>query len=143
MSDIELNIIKGNLGSNIFKYNKYYKLSNNKFLIRSNSDGGCLQLCEIKNLKFKCLSSSPKFMWTVLGILELKDKNIMVWGRKFIQVFKINNNKFELIKDDYKNEWGELLDIYQLENEKIIINSRLGFLLMIEKKERNYVRVIK
>ena len=85
MENIELNIIKGKLGGTVFKYNRFLKLSNDHYLIRNN---GCLQLCEIKDSKFLGICSSPKFIWTILGILELKDKNIMVSGRNFLKIFK-------------------------------------------------------
>ena len=127
MENIELNIIKGKLGGTVFKYNRFLKLSNGHYLIRNN---GCLQLCEIKDSIFLGICSSPKFLYTVLGILELKDKNIMVSGRNFIKIFKINNNKFELIQDFYF-DFAELLDIYQLENEKILVNFILRTLYLI------------
>lgn len=135
MDNIKLDIIEGNLGDTVFKYNKYLKLSNGYFLIRDNR---CLQLCELKNLKFKTISSSPKFIWTALGILELNDKNIMVSGRNFLKILKIENNKFQIIKEFDVYDYGELLDIYQLENGKIIVNSIIGILILIEKRGNQY-----
>ncbi len=134
MKNIKLNLIKGNLGSTIYKYNKYYKLSNNLFLIRDNNYR--LQLCELKNSKFNKIASSKKYPFVILGILELKDKNIMVFGKKFLNILKIKNSKFESIKEFECYEWGELINIWELENDKILVFSNLNKIYIIEKKTK-------
>ena len=59
-----------------------------------------------------------------LSTLELKDKNIISSGRKFIFTFELKNNKFNLIElksiSDIE-QFRELLKIIQLKNAKIII----------------------
>ena len=133
MKNIKLNLIKGNLGSTIYKYNKYYKLYNNLFLIRDNNYR--LQLCELKNSKFNKIASFKKYPFVIFGILELKDKNIMVSGKKFLNILKIKNSKFETIKEFECYEWGELINICQLENDKILVFSNLNKIYIIEKKQ--------
>ena len=70
--------------------------------------------------------------------IRIKRQKYNVSGRNFLQIFKINNNKFELKQDFYSYNFAELLDIYQLENEKILVNSILGTLYLIIKKQGKY-----
>lgn len=132
MEKIKLNIIKNEFLDNIIK------LSNGLFIARENE---CLKLFEIKNSKINHICWSQKLPWPPLSILELKDKNIISSGRKFIAIFELKNNKFNLI--ELKNisdieQFGELLKIIQLENEKIIISSIMGKLILIQKENKKY-----
>ena len=140
MENIKLNLITGKLGSTIYLYNKYYKLSNNLLLIRNNN---CLQLCELKNNKFKEITTSKRYPRTILGIVELKDKNIMISGPKFLDILTIKNSRFEIIKTFDSYEWGELISICQLENEKILVFSNCSTIYIIEKKEQYEIKEIK
>ena len=123
------------ISNTILTGNRYIKLSNNLFISKG---GYCLKLLKLnkKKTQFKLLDNSPQMMWSVLIAFELKDKNIIVGGKKQIMILKIVNRSFELVQT-INGEWGELLDLIQVENEKIIISS-VDFLLILGKINNEY-----
>ena len=132
MENEKLNIIKNNSLDIIIK------LSNGLFISRESK---CLKLFDIKNSKINHICWSQKLPWPPLSILELKNKNIIASGRKFISIFELKNNKFNLIElkgvSDIE-QFAELLKIIQLQNEKIIISSIMGKLVLIQKENKKY-----
>ena len=59
----------------------------------------------------------------------------MVSGKKFLNILKIKNSKFETIKELECYDRGELINICQLENDKILVFSNLNKIYIIEKKQ--------
>jgi len=133
MNDIKF--IEFIISNTILTGNKYIKLTNNLFISKG---GYCLKLCKLnkKKTQFKLLDNSPPMLWSILITLELKDKNIIAGGKKQIMILKIVNRSFELVQT-INGEWGELFDIIQCENEKIIISS-VDFLLILGKRNNEY-----
>jgi len=133
MNDIKF--IEFIISNTILTGNKYIKLANNLFISKG---GYCLKLCKLnkKKTQFKLLDNSPPMLWSILITLELKDKNIIAGGKKQIMILKIVNRSFELVQT-INGEWGELFDIIQCENEKIIISS-VDFLLILGKRNNEY-----
>ena len=130
MEKIKFNIII------IQHFEKCIKLSNGLFIANENE---CLKLFEIKNSKIKHICWSEELPWAPISFLELKDGNIITSGRKFICIFEIKNNKFNLIESiDEVKDFAELFNIIQLENEKILIASRIGKLIILEKRNKIY-----
>jgi len=108
------------------------------YLLQENE---CLKLFEIKNSKINHICWSQKLPWPPLSILELKNKNIIASGRKFISIFELKNNKFNLIElkgDSDIEQFAELFKIIQLQNKKIIISSIMGKLVLIQKENKKY-----
>ena len=117
---------------------KIIKLSNGLFIARESE---CLKLFEIKNSKINHICWSQKLSWPPLSVLELKDKNIISSGRNFISIFELKNNKFNLLElKSYPDieQFTELLKVIQLKNEKIIISSIIGKLILMQKENQKY-----
>ena len=130
MEKIKFNIIRKQ------HFEQYIKSSNGLFLADENK---CLKLFEIKNSKIKHICWSEKLPNSPISFLELKDGNIIVTGRKFICMFEIKNNEFNLIQSiDEAYNFIELTKIIQLQNEKILITSRIGKLIILEKRNQIY-----
>ena len=123
------------ISNTILEGNRYIKLTNNLFIAKG---GYCLKLLKLnkKKTQFKLLDNSPQMMWSISITLELKDKNIIAGGKKQIMILKIVNRSFVLVQT-INGEWGELLDVIQCENEKIIISS-VDFLLILGKSNNEF-----
>ena len=123
------------ISNTILEGNRYIKLANNLFIAKG---GYCLKLLKLnkKKTQFKLLDNSPQMMWSISIASELNDNNIIAGGKRQIMILKIVNRSFELVQT-ITGEWGELLELVQCENEKIVISS-IDYFLILGKNNNEY-----